>query len=486
MYSDSLSIERAQSTSNLQSGDFGVAVQLKKSWGLTEPEKYFLLTKHFVPSCTYVPSKTYSNRQWSFQRSWLQKYNGLVYSEQDCGCYCKFCVLFADYRDARITTYGALVTNWKATRKLSDHFGKAKYHAEAVELASNFTDTMSGHTQPITHQLQSARVRQVRENREKLFSIVDTIITCGKQGIPLRGHRDDRKHDKSNPYANHDNFLELLKFRACGGDEVLERQLRTSSRNSRYTSKTIQNELITICGDMIRNRILDDIRQAKFYSVIADEASDSANDEQLAISIRYVDTSGNAQEWFLGFSECNSGVTGNAIAENSTSNLGSWQLELTNMCGQAYDGAGAMSGATKGVPHAYWKSAQRHNLRTVQLIGLIYVWSSAALSVKSATQWTVQMVLSGFSTILPSVSCSLKRVCKMNDTPILNLSKGPNWKSCVAHGWNVMMPLKCLSTCTNLWSFALRRLLCHQQQNGTGKHAKMPTHCYILCFAFHC
>ena len=99
MYSDSLSIERAQSTSNLQSGDFGVF-------------------------------------------------------EQDCGCYCKFCVLFADNRDARITSYGALVnwplTNWKkATTKLSDHFGKAKYHAEAVELASNFTDTMSGHTQPM-------------------------------------------------------------------------------------------------------------------------------------------------------------------------------------------------------------------------------------------------------------------------------------------------------------------------------------------------
>ena len=57
----------------------------------------------------------------------------------------------------------------------------------------------------------------------------------------------------------------------------------------------------------------------------------------------------NPQEWFLGFSECISGVTGKAIAENITSNLGSWQLELTNTRGQAYDGAGAMSGATKGV-----------------------------------------------------------------------------------------------------------------------------------------
>ena len=103
---------------------------------------------------------------------------------------------------------------------------------------------------------------------------------------------------------------------------------------------------------MIRSRILDDVCQAKFYSVIADKASDSANDEQLAISIHYVhyvDSSCNPQERFVGFSECMSGVTGKAIAENIIANLGTWQLELTNKHGQAYDGAGAMSGVTKGV-----------------------------------------------------------------------------------------------------------------------------------------
>ena len=117
MYSDPLSIGKTQSTSNLsevQSGDFGMAVQLKKSRSLTDSEKYFLLTKHFVPDCAYVfPSKTHSNRQ----RSWLEKYYGLVYSEHHRGAYCKFCVLFAGNRDARITSYGVLVnsplTNWK-------------------------------------------------------------------------------------------------------------------------------------------------------------------------------------------------------------------------------------------------------------------------------------------------------------------------------------------------------------------------------------
>ena len=46
--------------------------------------------------------------------------------------------------------------------------------------------------------------------------------------------------------------------------------------------KTKQNELISICGDLIRREILQRIH-------IADEATDVVNDEQLSISIRFVD-----------------------------------------------------------------------------------------------------------------------------------------------------------------------------------------------------
>ena len=121
---------------------------------------------------------------------------------------------------------------------------------------------------------------------------------------------------------------------------------------------------------MIRSHILDHVRQAEFCSVIADEASDSANDKQLSISIHYVDSSCYPQERFVGFSECMSGVTGKAIAENIIASHGSWQLELTNMHGQAYDGGGAMSGATKSVaadilhqcPKAHFVHSAAHRL----------------------------------------------------------------------------------------------------------------------------
>ena len=51
---------------------------------------------------------------------------------------------------------------------------------------------------------------------------------------------------------------------------------------------------------MIRNKLLDNIRKVKFFAVIADEATDSSNSEQLSISFRFVEN-GVPQEKFLGF-----------------------------------------------------------------------------------------------------------------------------------------------------------------------------------------
>ena len=89
------------------------------------------------------------------------------------------------------------------------------------------------------------------------------------------------------------------------------------------------------------------VRKAGFFSVIADEATDTANDEQLSICVRFLD-GGLPHEKFLAFHECQSGVTGEAIADDILSKLAEWQLQPQLLCGQAYDGAGAMSGKSKG------------------------------------------------------------------------------------------------------------------------------------------
>jgi len=44
---------------------------------------------------------------------------------------------------------------------------------------------------PINQQLSKIQALIVAKNEEKLKSIVETVIFCGRQGIALCGHRDD-------------------------------------------------------------------------------------------------------------------------------------------------------------------------------------------------------------------------------------------------------------------------------------------------------
>ncbi len=65
---------------------------------------------------------------------------------------------------------------------------------------------------------------------------------------------------------------------------MLEEHLKTAAAT--YTSPTIQNQLISICGDYIRDCIIKQIGH-QVCSVIADEVTDSSNlEEQLSLVLR--------------------------------------------------------------------------------------------------------------------------------------------------------------------------------------------------------
>lgn len=129
----------------------------------------------------------------------------------------------------------------------------------------------------------------IEDNRLKLQPIIESIIFLGRQNIPLRGHRDDgplKINTVDSPIIE-GNFRELLKYRIKGGDTQFAKHLEESSIRSMYISKTVQNELIVYCGEEILNTIVRRIGEAKFYSVIRDEATDIAQISHLTLVLRY-------------------------------------------------------------------------------------------------------------------------------------------------------------------------------------------------------
>ena len=67
--------------------------------------------------------------------------------------------------------------------------------------------------------------------------------------------------------------MALLNFRVDAGD-VLGDHLSKASHNATYTSSVIQNQLIDILTKQVRQHIIDKVKVAKWFCIIADEVTD--------------------------------------------------------------------------------------------------------------------------------------------------------------------------------------------------------------------
>lgn len=159
-------------------------------------------------------------------------------------------------------------------------------------------------------------------------------------------------------------FQAPFEFRIDSDDVKLMEHLENAPRNATYRAKTIQNEIIETVGNYISSKIIAEVKQTRMFSVMADGAADTSNKENLSLVLRYVDSSKNIREEFVGYRLCGDETTGNAIRVliiNLVRDLG---LTMDNCRGQSYDGAGNMAGRYVGastlIQHQFPKAIYVH------------------------------------------------------------------------------------------------------------------------------
>ena len=206
----------------------------------------------------------------------------------------------------------------------------------------SYKDAHSGKQPTIDTSLDQRRKNNYDLKCQRLDAIIDCVILCGKQNIPFRGHNDAGPSES----INKGNFKAILNFRALG-DPLLQKHLKEGAKNAQYTSAKIQNEIISLCRSFILEKVGAEVRQNGLHSIICDECNDSANKEQLSLSVRYV-AMDKICESFVGFFELKDGVTGEAIATTIEQAISDCNLDSSMLRGQAYDGASNMSGQYKG------------------------------------------------------------------------------------------------------------------------------------------
>lgn len=96
-----------------------------------------------------------------------------------------------------------------------------------------------------------------------------------------------------------------MKFRILSGDVILENHLKDSHAKATYISPIIKNELIECFRKDIIFKILKDIEEAKYYSIIFDETTDVSASSQMSLSVRYIYL-GKVFERFVSFIDCHS------------------------------------------------------------------------------------------------------------------------------------------------------------------------------------
>lgn len=316
---------------------------------LSQGQKYNLLQSHYNPSSDYTfPSVHMNGCNRSFSPHWLKRYSWLVYSPKLDGVFCIYCALFGKQRYLKGALVNAPFTRWTKLSECLKAHATGSHHCDAHNAGRTFCESLEQPEVTLPYILDEQRKQRMSDNRHILALICKAVLHCGRQCQALRGrieHVGDVSH-------NPGNFLATLKL-LSESEPLLKKHLESPKlKNAHYMSPASQNEVISIIGDIIQSSIVNEIREAKFYTITADEVT-SHNKEQMPFCVRFVDMKRQIREEFIEFIPL-ARTTGVCIGQAIVATLNKLSLPLENIRGQGYDGAASMSGSKSGV-QAYIK-----------------------------------------------------------------------------------------------------------------------------------
>ena len=147
--------------------------------------------------------------------------------------------------------------------------------------------------------------------------------------------------------AHFPNLDEVVQLMVENGDDEVLKHLDTVPRNANYGSHVATSEYLDAISLWVQQGILRSLKEAAFYSILADESTDIATIEEFSICFRWVNSSGLPVEHFLGLdslSACDAASIFAALKAFLADHIDAGKLR-----GQGYDGAATFSCTKNGV-----------------------------------------------------------------------------------------------------------------------------------------
>lgn len=223
--------------------------------------------------------------------------------------------------------------------------------------------------------LDSALEKQINQEKQYWYHVLQRVVavicTLAERGLAFRGSNEVFGE------TNNGNFLGLIELIAKF-DPFLKTHIENYGNKGRgtasYLSKTICEELILLMGETVRKSIINDVKEAGYFSMSVDSTPDCSHIDQLTVILRYVSCAdGMPIERFLTFLQLES-HTGENLANIVLDFLcNDCKLDFNKCRGQSYDNAANMSGRYKGMqqkileknPFAVYIPCAGHSLNLV-------------------------------------------------------------------------------------------------------------------------
>jgi len=107
-------------------------------------------------------------------------------------------------------------------------------------------------------------IQEKQKWRNILERIISIIQYLSERNMALRGSSDVLFT------KNNGNFLGLIELMSRYDPVLMEHvnEVKNKKNKVHYFSKDIQNELISLMGNQIRNTVTDRVRAAKYFSIL--------------------------------------------------------------------------------------------------------------------------------------------------------------------------------------------------------------------------
>ena len=183
--------------------------------------------------------------------------------------------------------------------------------------------------------------------RNVLERLIDIALFLSERNLAFRGSEEVLGSPHN---GNFPGIFELLARRDPIQKELQDR-IKNKNTKDHYLSPTIQNELIELLATEVEKENLQQLKLAKYFSIILDCTPDMSHHEQMSVILRYVlcnEEAAVVKETFFGYLRI-SDSTGKGLLDAFLEKATELQLELSDCRDQSYDNGANIKGKHSGV-----------------------------------------------------------------------------------------------------------------------------------------